>query len=350
MKISILGRDLQRAMSVVMAVGTNSINSPILQATEIRASGGSATFTAYGGQSARVTVPADGDGVAYVTTLALAAKVKTLRQTEAAEISISDATVSVRQGMSRWTLPALVGDGFPEWRGVDGDPTEVGEDFFAALKIADGAAPAGDSRPALNGVLIDAGCVVATDGCYLALEPVAIKSRIGILPKQSVGAINGLFNEAQMRADDRAIMFTADGIEFRTTMIETPYLDYRRAIPAKFDGHNLVTAADMEAAVSRAAAVTISGKSALSVNLDAADGGIALTTDNKNGESGEDFVASKSDGDPIRTAMATRFLLAALRSMPADEIQIDHISGSLIKIHHPDRPDAFRIVMAMRRA
>ena len=351
-KLTIMARELTRAIDMAASVVDRNSNIAILRTVQIVFGGGKAITSATNGhQYVRVTVAAEGEATIHVDASALAAKSQALKPDLPASIDVAGASATISQGRTRWTMP-VVNDDFPAFAPVKGKPVSTsGADFIAALGCVSHAAATQDARQNLNGVYFDAGIVVAANGRALAsveFPPLAKLPKV-IIPIGSIQKIERMFREAgelTMVADDRAAVISDGDIEFRTTLIGEKFVEWRRAIPSGQEKFIRADAAFMADAIARASNVTEIGKATIPLRIEcAANNEIMFSTDNRNGETGEDACEADIEGDIAPFGVDAANLGPAIQSL-GGRVKISVIEpNAAIKIEREDGTRGTRIVM-----
>ncbi len=282
---------------------------------------------------------------------------------EGAEVSLSleDTRAVIRSGRSRFALPTLPPEEFPQ------APAEMEGQTFGipqkalkeAMERTHFAMAQQDMRYYLNGMLFDLSNntlrVVATDGHRLALCRIEEVDTAGgplqaIVPRKAVLELLRLLEEEEaqvaltvnphhLRADFGDIVLTSKLIEGR-------FPDYERVIP---QGGEQVMVAEREAlrrALARCAILTTDQNPAVRFGL--GDGVLRLSTRTPEEEAEEELPVDYS-GEAMEIGFNVSYLLDALNAMTEDEVEM-HLtgphSGCLLKARGQEA--CLHVVMPMR--
>lgn len=328
---------LASALAAANTVTDHGIKYPILKATRIAVDGQSAwVYASNSNQAIRARIAANGSGVVHLDTAALTTKITALKQTAPVSIAGDDKSVTITQGRTRWKLPVLANPDYYDFEAsaaaLDGEPVEISAGALqAALAAVRPAFSTDESRYYLSGACIELSAgrfrVVATDGNVLAAVQIPGKfpaRDIFLMPPGSTAAIARLFE-----ADDTLQMvstpdaFTLDNGDtfFRSKNIEGTFPSWERIIP-KSTSSVEVDGAEFLAALERVAAIREDmGKQTrfVAVEMLFGESEITMTSQNKDGEAGEDYCAcERTSGEhDFHVAFSSDTLATALRTFGA---------------------------------
>lgn len=370
--LTCMAAELARAVSLASQVSGNSKQLNILKSCMIDVAGGSAVIAATDMDHAvRVTLAAEGTGRVFVDTAMLAQKTAALRPSVPVIISGDDPNfVMMVQGKTKWKIP-LVSEAehkqfpFEITQPIDGDEVEIGAAMFiAATQSAKTIVREGVASPINMGVYLDMTDgfrAVGADSRGLAVvqvdnEPLAASV---ILPNNAISVIGNMFRSAEILsivATPDGMSVSADGVMYRTKLVEQAYPDWRKAHVAQTKGVNgsvIVDAADISEVVRRATAIAEEkGKdgSSLAVRLTFSDGECAATAKNRNGEEGTDYCPA--DGDSGTAMVNANVILDAIGSFGSERLKIGintKDEGAIQIEPYPETPmQNERIVMPRR--
>lgn len=342
-KLQCMASTLSDALAAASTVTDHGVKVPILKAIRIEVANGQAEIISTNtDQAIRTVLAAEGDGVIHLDTVALATKIKALRQTVPVSIEGDEKAVTIVQGRTRWKLPAVLNSGFDFQAAaarVDGAAMEINIDqFAAALRGVQPALHDNNAFQYLMGTSIefyDGGLwVVGTDTHILhAVQlPGQWTAHAGmILPPEATNVLGRLYapgTTVKMIADENAFTLDDGDTLFRSKMIEGTFPNWRRIIPPA-DSAILIDAAELSAAFERVSAIREDeGKKArfVPVAMTVTDGEITLASKNRDGEEGADFCACEriaGSGEHTIHLSAAMFL-TSLRSFGAiDTIRLE---------------------------
>lgn len=353
--LRIMARELASAIKSCAQVSDTSGKIPILKTTLIDAKSGTASFTATNtDQTITARAACEGDASFCIDTATLAAKISTLRSDQPVSIDGDDKSVTISQGRTKWKMPILPAEDFPNTGTVNGDPVTVTDEFAAAiLAVAPVVATAFGLPHA--GVLIDGNKIVATDGKQLRLvEITPTFPRSAILPPRACSLIPA---NCEVRIDEWGASFTTDALTFKTKLISGQFPDYPRVV-ASFSGE-LVNSANVDreqflASLERASAIKASGEKQgtfINMQLRFRDEEIEVFTRNHiEGEEGSDFVACERTGGDSDVGFNGSMIIAAVQSLTSETVTIRYGKASSPVIIEPLNSKGENIRVVMPRA
>lgn len=336
--LTCMAAELSRAVNLVTFVSGNAKQLAILKSSMIEVGGGTATIAATDmDHSVRVSFAADGDGRVFIDTAALAQKSGALRPNSPVTISGDDKAVTISQGKTKWKLPCVDGTAFPFeiTQPIPGDITKIDCGKFVNAMTAARVVVRDLGASVVNmGVYLDAeGGLKAVGGDTRGLSVVEISDAslpISVLvPTGSISAIFGIFRSADMLdivVTENGMTVSADGVTYRTKLIEQAYADWRRAQAANtkdFNGAVIMDAADLVGVVKRATAIAEDKSkdgTSVAVRLVFADGECCATAKNRNGEEGVDYCPA--EGDDGSCMVTAGFLLDVAASFTSERLKI----------------------------
>lgn len=372
--LTCMAAELARAVSLATQVSGNSKQLNILKSCMIEVANGSATIAATDMDHAvRVTLAGEGAGTVFIDTAMLAQKSAALRPNQPVTISGDDgASVMMVQGKTKWKIP-LINEAehkqFPHeiTQPIPGDPVDIGGAVFInALSAAKTIVREGMGSPINMGVFLDTSdgfrAVGAdTRGLFLVQmenDPIAVSI---IVPNNSISVISNIFRSADVVsiiATPDAMSVAADGVMYRTKLVDQAYADWRKAYAVQtksLTGSVILDAADISEAVRRATAIAEEkGKdgASLAVRLTFADGECAASAKNRNGEEGVDYCPA--DGDDGSAMVNAGVLLDAVGSFNSERLMIrfntdaDSVSAIQLEPYPPAERQNVRVVMPRR--
>jgi DNA polymerase III subunit beta len=278
-------------------------------------------------------------------------------------IAAEDGGATIKNGRSRFRLPTLPADDFPNLLAVDDEEAVAWE--LSAVGVANLAAVAvaccaDGSRPYLSGVhfhaVEDKLVVVASDGHMLVVHHSAIAcpktpwTEAGIIiPRATVNEIERIAGKgawATLRCDGRKIEAVAGGTRLVSRLIDGTFSDYRAFIPKPSLNGVTVEGGAFRRALERFAAAGAHHKygAAASLAWDEEGGEVRLTL--AGADEGEDFLEANVGG-----AGSCRFAVAKMLTL-LDAVGGEHVGlfvegkGALIRIvtHDRDQPTMIAVL------
>ena len=356
--------DFSRAIHLATAVAGSGKMVPILKACRIVVGKQGGTVSATNGDhGASISFPATGNGECFMDMALISAKASLLKPGQDVTVSgdKDGKFVTVSQGRTRWRVPLVDGDAFPETmtEAVTAKPVTVDRAaLWGAISAAEACVDAGDNRIIGRGVYLDSSIgfiAVAASGRALYGRvagdtplPVSV-----VVPNGSIGAMIGMFRSGatvDVSVTDQAMSVSADGVLYRTKLIEGTYVNWRAVAEMNRKGHDGQVTIPRQAAidmVSRAAAISFVGAkgSHLSVRITITADEVHALASNRDGEEGYDAIPAT--GDPGTFAMGTDLLLNALSGLDGSDVTLRYSTKD-------DGPvvigtdDDFRLLMNMR--
>lgn len=340
--LTCMAAELARAVSLATQVSGNSKQLNILKSCMIEVRDGQAVIAATDMDHAvRVTLAGEGNGTVFIDTAMLAQKSAALRPNQPVTISGDDsASVMMVQGKTKWKIP-LINEAehkqFPHeiTQPVVGDAVDIGAAvFIGAMSAAKAIVREGSASPINMGVFLDTAdgfraIGADTRGLFMVKmenDPIAVSI---IVPNNSISVIGNIFRAADVLAivaTPDAMSVAADGVMYRTKLVDQAYADWRRAYDVQtksLTASVILDAADLSEAVRRATAIgEEKGKdgTSLAVRLTFADGECAASAKNRNGEEGVDYCLA--DGDDGSSMVNAGVLLDAIGSFNAERLMI----------------------------
>lgn len=302
--LRIFTREIASALAACSHIADANSKIPILKATRIEISDGTARFMATNSeQTIVVRAACEGHGVACVDTAALHQKIQALRPAEVVSIEGDGKQVTITQGRTKWKVPVMLDD----WpinviQPVKGDAVKVGREFMGALTIAKAATlPSATTNYA--GVWIDSGHVLAVNGReFRAIESATLPSCV--ISTVTVDKATTLFKDgAEVTVGEYAIQFSTDFLTLKSNLLQLKAADWKtimERIRSTLVHSCIADASTLAACMKRAAAIGASGeKSGSFINMQVRfrEGEIGIYTRNLLGEEGNDDNPCEGGGE-----------------------------------------------------
>lgn len=257
-------------------------------------------------------------------------------------------TLTVKSGRSRFKLPTLPVEDFPDLTAGEFTTTFEADlsSVFAGVAFA---VSTEETRYYLNGVYLEPTAATATDGHRLAhvatelpaFEPVIVPSKtVALWPK---GAARVSLSSTKIRVQ------TADAaggdLTMTSKLIDGTYPDYQRVIPTGNDKHVLADKAALQAAVARVS--TVADQRGRAVKLEIASGQVGLSV--RGDAEATDSVEVDYSGEPLEIGFNSAYLAEILANVPGETVRIALAdSGSPTLFTAPDVDGALAVLMPMR--
>lgn len=225
-----------------------------------------------------------------------------------------------------------------------------------------------DSRPALNGVLLEIEPegpgqarlrMVSTDGHRLSKveRTVAASDYDGskhrsIIHRSGAAELQRILegSDPSLRIEfaSRNVVFTSDKARLEVKQIEESFPDYGRVIPDRGDVAVTVPSSDLSSAIRRVSSLGTSKEQILRVELD--DGHMALEMSHMDfGDAHEEIEVQASKPARLKVGFNPKYLLEVCNVLGSDSVALelsDQFSPCLV--HSDEEPGAVFVIMPMR--
>lgn len=209
-----------------------------------------------------------------------------------------------------------------------------------------------ESRMELSGVLFvfnkNKLTLAATDSYRLAEKELEIKNEEAgdkkneekkiIVPAKTIQEVLRILSGVEQGADEKSeisfyinenqILFTIEGTELISRLIEGQYPDYRQIIPASGKTSIIVSRSELIRAIKTSALFSKTGIN--DINLDFPDGKNQIIVSAASGSSGENIaiIDAETRGVDNSTIINYQYLLDGLNNIDEDNVKIDVIDGN----------------------
>ena len=290
----------------------------------------------------RVVVPAD---VQEEGTLVLSARLfgEIIRKLPDDMVSFrsENYTVHIQCGMSQFHILATDPEEFPELPAVDHQNSLVllqsklkamiGQTLFA---VSDN-----ESRPIHTGSLFevegDGLTVVSVDGYRLALRHEAIEKKEGadsfsfVVPGSALSEVEKICGDvdesAEIHLGARHVMFQIGSTMLVSRRLEGEFLAYRQAIPRNNTIHVIGDAKTLLASIDRVSLI-ISDKLKSPLRCTFDHNVLKISTKTAIGDAYDECPVD-GDGGGLEIGFNNRYLMDALKAVPADQVRLELTSG-----------------------
>lgn len=237
----------------------------------------------------------------------------------------------------------------PEMDKKNGKSAKI-KDFKKSLSRVVFAVANSESRMELSGVLFTFNgnklILAATDSYRLAEKEVEIKNdgddtseeKKIIVPAKTIQELLRVLSGFEQSTDDKAeitfyindnqILFTVDGTELISRLIEGQYPDYRQIIPASGKTSVIISRSELTRAIKTSALFSKTGIN--DINLDFPEKKNQTIVSSASGNTGENIVEIESETNGIdnSTIINYQYLLDGLNNIDEDNIKIEIIDGN----------------------
>lgn len=261
-------------------------------------------------------------------------------------------TLTVRSGRSRFKLPTLPVEDFPDLTAGEFTATFEADlsSLFASVAFA---VSTEETRYYLQGVYLEPTAATATDGHRLAhtklaypgydlpsFEPVIVPSKtVALWPK---GNANVSLSGTKIRVQTAATDGTS--VTMTSKLIDGTYPDYKRVIPTQNDKYVLADKAALQAAVARVS--TVADQRGRAVKLEIAPGQVGLSV--RGDAEATDSVEVDYSGEPLEIGFNSAYLAEILANVPSETVRIAlNDAGSPTLFTAPDKDGQVFVCMPM---
>jgi DNA polymerase-3 subunit beta len=278
------------------------------------------------------------------------------------ELSLADSRLQVRSGRSKYALPVIGSDRFPNLSAGNAKSTFLlpAADLLRSLKRVEFAQSTEEIRYYLRGINLETRdgelFFAATDGNVLGYArlpaPNGADIAGAILPTKLVTTLgkllDGVEGDVRLFFADRMAAFEIGETVVVGKLIDGTFPDWRRVLPREGDGKPLLIHAEaLESAVRRATVVANEKTRAVKIEL-SQDKLTASCVSFENGQGVEEAPCAW-DGGEFQIGFNSRLLLDAVRASEAEQLRIDLIdAGAPTLISNPADDSAKWVVMPMR--
>lgn len=319
MKIQCQSKELLEAVQLAAAVVPANATRPILQTLLLDARAGDGLLVQGTdldvGLSVRVDeVMIEEAGRAAIPAGRLHGILRETRS-ERVTIELAEDQVRIEAGSSRFKVPVLPVEEFPELRFRPPTPALhlEREPLLALLRRVSVAATRDASRFQMHSVLFD--CrdgrlrLVSTDGKRMAVGEIPLEAarRAGVADAQYILPLKGVEllvrildieaePQVELHLDEKELTYASDRISLSSRLVEGRYPEYERALPTDLEHIYEIGAEDLLVALRQASLMTT--KETNSVRFSFGPDGVVLSTAASNvGESRVEVPAARIQGD-----------------------------------------------------
>ena len=334
MKVIISQQSLLDRLKIVSRAVSGQNTLPVLGNILIRAEGKKVYFLATNLEisiSTSTEATVKNEGAITVPAKILTSYTSLLKSGEDVEFNVSDGTtLEVKSNSSNTKIKGIAADEFPKITEVkSGTSLEIENDIFREMvqEVAF-ASLENASRPILSGVYF-AGKkeelrVAATDSYRLSEKIIKLKKAVDkfscVIPVRTIfeaDRLAGMGKGLKITIAENQVMFTADGTELISRLIDGQFPDYKQILPAT---HSSVVFVDREAFALGVRRVSIFAKeNNQHMKLDfQGDGNLVISTDSTQIGEEQTRVPIKLEGGPNMIALNTEYVLDALNALASE--------------------------------
>lgn len=277
--------------------------------------------------------------------------------------TIDDQWLKIKAGASTFRLACLSAKEFPAWPGMD-DVAEISLEpkvLSSAIEKTVFAAGESDTRYTLNGVLFHITAkrmltVVGTDGHRLAMirrpfDGTAEEDRKLIVPRKAAVELRKLLEKAEnpvkAALSKNHILFSVNGLQFLTRLIEGTYPNYEQVVPSGNEKKVAVQRDAFGKILRRVAIMSKEGTKAVKVDLES--GRMAVTSSNPDMGEAHDELPVEYTGEKLTLGFNARYLIDSLEAITSEQVTME-MQAALSPVLIRDEKDAdyLCVIMPMR--
>lgn len=286
----------------------------------------------------QIIIPAqvEKEGEVVLTAHLISELIRKLNGTDVFFESDKKNQVKIECLLSNFTLKGLPADEFPDF-------PQVIEDYHFSIKSEElrnlikgtlFSVATNENIPVLTGAKIeikeDSINLVTLDGYRLAyrsgkIENTAKDEISVIIPAKSlaeIGKISANYSEKiSVKFSKNQIFFEMDNIQFTSRLLEGDFINYQQIIPAEKTTHVRINRQLLIESSERAALLAKEGKNNL-IKMDFNQDQLILTSNSDVGDVFE-IIPIINEGEPIKIAFNSKFLIEALKVIEDDEFIMD---------------------------
>ncbi len=352
MKLFCTQKDLDYALNIVAKAISPNNTLPVLNNILVKAEGKKMFFSATNLEIAiSCSIDADVRGEGAITVPAkLITNYVALLNDEKVELSLSEGvSLSLNSSSSHTKIKCISADEFPLIPKVEKE-TEISlkvEDFYNAINETVFAASVNTSRPVLSGVLVVVNegemRLVATDSYRLAEKKIKVSGKTEapiscIVPARTMMELSKVLTKAnekevKVTISKNQILFSIDGVELISRLIEGKFPEYEKIIPKEGKSTFEVSVEDLSLVLKRVSLFARENNN--SVKLSATNDG-KLTVSSEETKVGEEKaeIVIKMQGDNNKISLNAQYLLDVLTYVNVDKVKFtinDKASPAVIK-------------------
>ena len=276
--------------------------------------------------------------------------------------SVDDQWLKIKSGASSFRLACLSAKEFPAWPSME-DMTEISIDpkvLTEAIEKTVFAAGENDTRYTLNGLLFHIMngqlAVVGTDGHRLAMIRKKIEGMVSaekklIVPRKAAAELRKLIEKSEspvtVTLGKNHVLFTHDGIQFLTRLIEGTYPNYEQVIPSGNDKKIELDRQQFSRILRRVAIMSKERSNAVKVDLDA--GRMTVTSSNPDVGEAQDEISIDYTAEKLSLGFNAKYLIDCLDAMLSDKISLEvQAALSPVLVRDDGQADYVCVIMPMR--
>ncbi|MBU1132498.1 DNA polymerase III subunit beta [Patescibacteria group bacterium] len=375
MKLTCLQENLNSGLQTTGHLVNKNVNLPILNNVLLEAKDGTLKLSSTNleiGISATVRCKVETEGAFTVDAKLLADYVNLLPNDQINIEKDADDSLKLTCRSSSTKIKGIASDDFPVIPQLEKEkPYKVNiKDFKKALSQVIFSVAVSETRPEISGVLMtfnkfeaNSLYLAGTDSYRLAEKKIAVaentEEKEVIVPVKALQEVLRILNglKDQMNApesidlfiSDNQILFSGEGFELISRLIEGQYPDYKQIIPKETKTTVTVSTSDLTKVIKTVALFSKTGIFDVNLVFDPGRGLVIRAANIQVGESTSEidveFVGTNNE-----STINYRYLLEGLSNIDASEIKISLVDGNIPLLINPkDNDDYLYIIMPIRQ-
>lgn len=296
------------------------------------------------------------DGALVLNTQKFYDILRHLHKEAEVKIKVDNGRAHITSNSSRFSLAVFNPDEYPDqqFNIKDKDAIHVNTaELNRAVQICKTAISHDDTRAYLTGLFCHSQngnlTFAGTDGHRLCKVETEIKANDvnAIIPRAVFDLISKIKEDHfQLYIKETRIIIKTTNTEYAGKLIDGTFPDYERVIPKDNDKEITVSVMQLKSAIGRTS--VLASDKELAVDLDMKDAQLKVLSHNADQESAEEEI--QAIGDDIQLRFNYKYLLAALDTCKADDIQISFNNSTqpVVIQELGENNNAVRVLMPMR--
>lgn len=256
-------------------------------------------------------------------------------------------TVRIACGNSKFKIVGQSSVEYPHLPEINNEITfEIPKDLFKTMIRQTVFSTAQDeTRPILTGALLEVtngeAVLVALDGYRLALKNVKINNLDDIkavVPGKTLNEVNKILDDDEtnitLKISKSNVLFNTGNTIIISRLLEGQFLNYNDLIRHEYSSKVKVKTKELQQSIERASLLAREGRNNL-VKFDITDESIVISSNSEIGDVHEEIPITL-EGDDIKIAFNSKYMLEGLRAIDTEEINMNFVSNvnpCIIKPH-----------------
>jgi DNA polymerase III sliding clamp (beta) subunit (PCNA family) len=283
---------------------------------------------------------------------------------ETMNITWTDAVATIKVGRSKLTAQVVDPDSFPEPQKLSDEHSSIvmpSSVLLSSIKSVSHSCAANDARNYLNGCYFNFNAsgfsVIGSDGHRISrvCKPIVSNAQTnssGIFPKRLIEVLSSTLDkvgDVRIRLTTTMVELTMQGCQVRSVLIDGKYPDTATFFVGNEQPLFRATKQSVTNALNRLKATIYEKLPAVSIEAD--NNEVKLSTlDEKNQESGLDYVQADVVDQSLKISMNISYLSDALQQVDDDDTVIfSVVTASSIKISSTKNADFSAVIAQLRR-